>query len=101
MLPAARERIVGERRVRADEDVVRDSQPVPELHAALDRDPIAEHDVVLDEDVVADVAVVTDLGTGKHVCEGPDAGAVADASTLAQSLRMHEYRHARNYSGNA
>ncbi len=90
---AAGERIVCERRVRPDEDVVGDPQAVPELHAALHRDAVAKHDVVLDEDVVADVAVAADAGAGQHVSKGPDAGPRAYGLALAQPLRMHEHRH--------
>jgi ion channel POLLUX/CASTOR len=90
LLLAARERVVGERRVGSDEDVVADSQAVPELHAALDGDPVAQHHVVLDEDAVADVAVGAEHRAREHVCERPDAGTRPDLVGLADALGMDE-----------
>jgi hypothetical protein len=78
VLLAARPGVVGEGDVGANEDVVLDSQAVPELHARLNRDAVADDDVVLDEDVGADVAVGTDAGVGEDDDELPDAGVGAD-----------------------
>ena len=84
-LLAAREAVVRERRVRADEDVVLDAHAVPELDAALDRHAVADDDVVLDEDVVADVAVGADARAGQHVRERPDARAARRPRAISQS----------------
>ena len=92
-LLAAGKRVVRERGVWPDEDVVGHTQPIPQLHAALHRHAVAEHHVVLDEDVVADVAVPADAGAREDVGEGPDARPVADFAALAQPLRMDEHRH--------
>ena len=99
MLFASGKPIVRKRRVRADEHVVLDSQAVPELNAAFDRDPIAHHDVVLDEDMIADVAVAADARAAEQVRKGPDAGAVADVDAVAQRLRMNEGRQRRSPAG--
>src|SRR5205085_7731201 len=50
---AARETIVGKRRVGADEYVVFHSEAVPQLDPALDRHPVADDHVVFDEGVIA------------------------------------------------
>ena len=78
VLLAAREGVVGEGNVGADEDVVFDAQAVPELYAGFHRDAVADDDFVLDEDVGADVAVSTDAGVGEDDDELPDAGGRAD-----------------------
>src|SRR5207244_2895909 len=78
MLAAARKRIVGERRIRAHEDIVFQRNPVPELYATLDGDAITHHDIVFDERVVADVASGSNSGTAQDVSERPYASAVAD-----------------------
>ena len=80
--------------VRADEDVVLDAHPVPELHAAFHGDPIADDDVVLDEDVIADVAVGADARAGQHVRERPDprSGPIFSLSTSAVSWRKRRLR---------
>ena len=83
--PAAREAVVRERRVGADEDVVLDPHAVPELDAAFHRDAIADDDVVLDERVIADVAVGADARAGQHVRERPDARARPDRSSSRRS----------------
>ena len=75
---AAREGVVGEGDVGADEDVVLDAQAVPELNAGFHRDAVADDDVVLDEDVGAEVAVGADAGVGEDDDELPDASVGAD-----------------------
>ena len=87
-LPAPREVVVRERRIGADEDVVVDAQPVPELHAALDRDAVADHDIALDEHSVTEVAISPDHGTREHVDERPDPRPCPNLIRLAQALRM-------------
>src|SRR5262249_5941123 len=90
---AARISVIGEGRVRPDEDIVLEANPVPQLHAALDRDPVADKDIVLNEDVVADVAVRADRCAWKHVGERPDAGTGADVAAFAEPLWMHVHAH--------
>jgi hypothetical protein len=90
ILSAARVLVVRERGVRPDEHVIGDSQPVPQLHAALDRHAIADDDVVLDEDVIADVAVAADLRARKDVRKGPDACAGSDSAALAKRVGVQE-----------
>ena len=77
-LTAAREWVIGERRLGPDEDVVLDPKAVPQKHPGFDRDPIADDHVVLDVGVIADVAVVPDHCSGHHVRERPYPGARAD-----------------------
>ena len=93
MNPAARIPVVGERRVRADEHVVADPHPVPELDSALHGHPIADRHVVLDEDVVANVAILADDRPGKHVRERPDSRAIAHILGLADSPVVNENGH--------
>lgn len=93
VLLAAREGVVGEGDVGADEDVVPDAQAVPELDAGFHRDAVANDDVVLDEGVGADVAISADMGIGKDDDELPDAGVGTDVDGLyvgqSVDLRCH------------
>ena len=82
VLLAAREAVVGEGDVGADEDVILDPQPIPELHPALDRDTIADHDIVLDQYMCTDVAVAADPGLRQHNDELPDSGSLADGRAV-------------------
>ena len=52
----ARLTVVGERRVRSDEDVVLERHAIPKLDAAFDRDAVADDDLVLDEAMGARIA---------------------------------------------
>lgn len=74
----AREFVVGERDVRADEDIVLDAQAIPELHPALDRGAVADDHIVFDENLRADVAVTADPGPGQDDDELPEGAARAD-----------------------
>jgi hypothetical protein len=87
------EAIVREGCVGPNEYVVGYSQPIPQLHATLDGDSVADDDVVFDEDVIADVAVPTYDGTGKQVAEGPDTRAAADRCGFADGSWMAEVGH--------
>ena len=85
---AARARIVRERHVGADEDVVLEDQTVVERDPALDRDAVAQDDVVLDEAAITDVAVPADPRTREDVHERPDPRAVADRLRGDEGGRM-------------
>ena len=52
------------------------------MHAALDRDAVADDDVVLDQAVRADIAVVADLCARQHDDELPDPRGCADGGGL-------------------
>ena len=84
VLLAARELVVGEGRVGADEDVVAHPQAVPQLDAALDGHPIADDDVVLDEDAVADVAVAPDAARRASTWANAQIRVPAPTSELSQ-----------------
>ena len=90
ILPAARKAIVGEGGVRADEDVVVQAHAVPQLDAALDRDPVAQNHAAFDENEVADVGLAPHHRPGQHVGKGPDPRAGADLLGLADALGMNE-----------
>lgn len=92
----AGERVVGERGVRADEDIVLQADAVPELNAAFHCDPIADDHVVLDEDSVIEVHVAADLCSGQDVRKGPDAGSISDPGGLADGLRVNEVAHVKS-----
>ena len=89
-LPAARKRVVGERRVGPDEDVVLEHDAVPELHAGLDRHAVADPGAALDEDAVADVAVGADARAGQDMGERPDPRPATDLVGLADTLLVYE-----------
>src|SRR5258707_1091339 len=82
VLLAARHWIVGKGRVRTNEDVVLQANPIPELDATLHGDSIADHHIIFDEHVVADVAVRPDHRPGQDMRERPDAGSLADVGCL-------------------
>ncbi len=82
ILATARKLVVGKGDVGADEDVILDPQPIPELHPALDRDTIADHDIVLDQYMCTDVAVAADPGLRQHNDELPDSGSLADGRAV-------------------
>jgi hypothetical protein len=86
----AREAVVSERGIRPDEHVIFDAQSIPQLDAALDRDPIADDDIILNEHAIADVAVSAYGRPREHVRECPDSGSGAYMSGLAQTRRMNE-----------
>ena len=88
LLSAAGEAVIAESGIGADEDIVFDAHGVPDLHAALYGDAVADDDIVFDEDMVTDIAVGSDDGVREDVSEGPDAGAGADARGLADGSRM-------------
>lgn len=79
---AARENVVGKGYIRADENVVFDSNPVPQLYAGFDRDTVTYDDIVFDQTMRADIAVGADLSAGKHDGELPDAGVEANVRGL-------------------
>ena len=88
ILATARKLVVGKCNVGADEDVILDPQPIPQLHPALDRDTIADHDIVLDQYMCTDVAVAADPGPGQHHDVLPDARSRTDVGTLDISQRV-------------
>src|SRR2546425_1316495 len=79
---AARPEIVGQHRVRAQENVVLGHDSVPDRDTVLDGHSIAQHRSVLDETVLADVAPGPDARAGHHVRPGPDARSGADCFAL-------------------
>ena len=79
---AARIRIVGERRIGADENIVFDGDSVPELHTALDRHSVADMHIVFDERLIADIAVRADDSAWQHVGKRPDPGSTTDRGAL-------------------
>jgi len=80
--------VVGKSRVRTDEHIVGHAQSIPELHARLHRDSVAQHDVVLDEHVIADVAIASDPSARQYMSKRPDSSPGADVLTLAERLWM-------------
>src|SRR6266511_9874 len=84
------ERVVRERGVRANEHIIFESKAVPDLYAALDRDPVADHDIILDENMIANVAVGANDSTRQDVNERPDPSAGTNATRLDDSFRMRK-----------
>jgi hypothetical protein len=90
ILLASRQRIVGESRVWTYEDIVLDSETVPQLNPGLDCDPISKNYIVLDEGVVANVAVNSNLSSFKDVGEGPYARAVPNVCRFEKGTLVYE-----------
>ncbi len=65
--------VVCKSHVWSDENIVFDPQSIPELHATLDGDVIADHNVILDKHVRADVTVGADLCARQYHAKLPDA----------------------------
>ena len=63
---------------------------VPKLNSALDRDPVPDGDVVLHKDMIANIAVRADARARQNMGKCPNARALANMGTLAESLRMNE-----------
>ncbi len=49
--------VIAKRRIRSDEDIVPDSQAIPEENAAFQADIVSKNNVILDERVRTDVAI--------------------------------------------
>ena len=81
--------VVGKRDVGADKHIVTNAQAVPQLHAALDIDAVANNYVVLDQAMRADIAVFSDRGAGQNDDKLPDARGCADGGGLGVCQRMN------------
>src|SRR6476620_9234863 len=86
VLPTAREAIVGEGGIGTDENVIAQTDAIPELYAAFHRDAIAHDHVVFDEHAIADIAIATDLRSGEDVGKGPDPGIGSYPAGLADGF---------------
>ncbi len=93
VLFAAREGIIGKGDVGSYEDVVLNTQTIPELNAGFDRNTVPDEHIVLDENVGTDVAVGSDAGAGEDYDKLPDAGVGADVCGLNFSQWMYLRRH--------
>jgi hypothetical protein len=99
VLATAREIVVGERRVRADEYVVLECHPIPQLHPAFHGHSVADADVVLYEDVITYVAILADHGAWENMREGPypasrsHATRLDDGEGMAEILLGRLFRH--------
>ena len=91
--------IVGEGRVRAQEDVILDPKPVPQIDPVLQRDAIPDDDVILHEAMRADIAVAANPRARQHHDKLPDAGPGADVVALQVGEWMNEdgIGHIRNF----
>jgi hypothetical protein len=78
ILFAARKLVVGKRDVGANKHIITHTQTVAQLHAASDRNAVADDDVVLNQAVRAYVAVLANPGAGQDGDKLPDASARAD-----------------------
>jgi len=85
--------IIGERDIWADKNLICDAEAVPELHAAFDRDLVADSHIVFNEHMGADVAVRTDLRIWQNDAKLPDTGSFADVRRLDVGEGMDEGRH--------
>jgi hypothetical protein len=65
ILLTARVAVVGEGHVGADENVVLDTETIPELHAGFHRNAISNHHIILNEAMRTDIAAGTNLCTRK------------------------------------
>jgi hypothetical protein len=90
---AAWKGVVGKRCVWADEDIVFNSNAVPQLNAAFDGDPVTNDHIVFYEAVRADVASGADPSVWQHHGELPDAGVCADVRGLNVGNAMDRSSH--------
>jgi hypothetical protein len=72
-LLTARKEVIGEGGIWTDHHVIFKPETVPDLHSALDRDPVADYDIVFYEDMIADIAIGTNLSTWENMRKGPDS----------------------------
>lgn len=61
---AFRIHVIGKCDVRADEYVIADMQPIPQLYAVFNRDTVTDMDIVFDETMRANIAISADRGSG-------------------------------------
>ena len=92
-VPAARLLVVGEGDVGTDENIVTDPQTIPQLHSALDGDPVTHDDVIFDQAVGADVAVMTYRCSRENDDELPNLAASTDGRGLDVGQGMDEICH--------
>src|SRR5690349_2557437 len=93
VLLASGEAVVGKSSVGTDEDVILDGDPVPKLHPAFNRGPIADHYVVFYETVVANVAIGADSRAWENVSERPYPRPFPDFLAFYQRLAVLVIRH--------
>lgn len=94
MLSAARTEVIGERRARADENVVFEDQTIPKIDSGFEGHTVADPNSTLHKGMVADVAVFTDDSTFDEMREGPDAGARPNGHTFVhQRMGVDERFH--------
>lgn len=85
------EEVVCKGAIGTNEDIVADTQSIPQLNATLDRYPVPDNDVALDQDMGADVALSADLSSRQNDNKLPDFGTFADISGCDIGQMMHEY----------
>ena len=77
-----RELVIGERRVRPNEHVVADTQPIPGSGLRPNGGPITNNDVILDDRAAQCVAVAADASPWHDVSERQNACSVTDPLAL-------------------
>jgi hypothetical protein len=82
--------VIGKRDVGADKNIIANAQSVPQLHAALDGDPVTENHIVLNQTVRANIAVLSDPGTSQDDHKLPDASSCADSGGLNVCKSMYK-----------
>jgi hypothetical protein len=95
-ISALRIPIVREADIRPDENIVLDTQTVPQLDTGLHRNSISNHYIVFDETVRADIHVGPDAGTWQDDDELPYASVRADLSRL--DIRKWVYKETHRNS---
>jgi hypothetical protein len=81
-ISAAREPVVGQDDVRAEEDIIRNVHVAPDRHSILHGHIVGERDMRLNERMVSDVTVPAYRDIRHDVSERPDARARADSIGL-------------------
>ena len=64
--------------IGSDEYIISHAKTIPQLNAALDRNPISNYDIVLNENMRTDITVGSDSCPGKHDHKLPDPCAIAN-----------------------
>lgn len=82
--------IVSEGYIRPDEDIILNPETIPELHAGLDRDSVADLDIALDQGLRTKVAIGADGRPRQNDDELPDARSRADCALRDVSQSVYE-----------
>ena len=74
--------VIGKGHVWSNEDIIFQLDSIPDLHAGLDGDSVANHHIIFDETMRTDIDILANNGAGQHDDILPDATAGPDVFGL-------------------